>query len=743
MKKTFKISGMRCAACSSAVERVTGKLEGVSSCSVNLTTEKLDVEYDENKLVAEDIIAKIKKAGYGAEEFDPKKEQKDQNRESAELKAELIRVIISLILSALLMYVSMGEMLFSATLPHFISMHSSPLGFAVTQMILSLAIIIIGIRYYISGFKAIFHLNPNMDSLVAIGGTAAFIYSLVMTALLPKDPSLVHSLYFEAAAVVVALVSLGKYMEKSSRAKTGSAIKKLMTLTPNLAMVLNTDGSTLIKKTEFVEKDEILLVKPGERIPLDGVVIKGESHADESFLTGESMPVEKTVGSTVTGGSINLDGALQIAVTRVGEDTALAKIIRFTLEAQSKKAPISKVADKVAGVFVPIVICIAIIAAVIWAFIGESLFFILKIFTSVLVIACPCAMGLATPTAVMVGTGLGATNGILIRGGEALEITHKAKAVIFDKTGTLTEGSPSVVSVFALDGNQDSLISAAATAESSSAHPLAKAIVEYANKKSISFSLAGELVSLAGMGVEVKGQNADTLTVGNALLMAQKGIDISLLESKTAEMLGRGETLVFVAQNGCARGVIGISDKIKDSSAQAIKKLKEMGIRSILLTGDNKQSAAAVGKALGIEEIIAEVLPTDKAATVQRVKAEIGAPVIMVGDGVNDAPALAAADIGCAIGSGSDIAVESADIVLMKSDPLDLVKAINLSRLTLRNIKQNLFWAFCYNSVGIPIAAGVLVPLGIMMSPMFGALAMSLSSVCVVGNALRLKNKKL
>ena len=743
MKKTFKISGMRCAACSSAVERVTGKLAGVKSCSVNLTTEKLDIEYDEKILSPSDVIAKIKKAGYGAEEFDPKKEEKEQNREQAELKRELVRVIVAIALSALLMYVSMGEMLFSAPLPRFISMHSSPVGFAITQMILSLVIILICRQYYISGFKALFHLNPNMDSLVSIGGTAAFIYSFAIILMLPTSPNKVHELYFEAAAVVVALISLGKYMEKASRAKTGSAIKKLMSLTPNLATVLNSDGTTLIKKTEFLEPGEILLVKPGERIPLDGVVLKGDSHADESFLTGESMPVEKTVGSSVTGGSINLDGALQIAVTKTGEDTALAKIIRFTLEAQSKKAPISKAADKVAGVFVPIVISIAIIAAVIWAIIGEELFFILKIFTSVLVIACPCAMGLATPTAVMVGTGLGATNGILIRGGEALEITHKAGAVIFDKTGTLTVGKPTVVSVFATDGDEDELILTAAVAESSSAHPLALAITNFAKQKGMSPSPAEELISISGKGVCATLSGGEQVIAGNRVLMLEKGIDVGCLEEKIQELLSRGQTIVYVAKNNKLLGVVGISDTVKDTAAEAIEKLKNMGIRPILLTGDNTASAKAIAKQLGIDEIIAEVLPTEKADTVKRVRSEINAPVIMVGDGINDAPALAAADIGCAIGSGSDIAVEAADIVLMKNDPLDVIKAIRLSKLTLRNIKQNLFWAFCYNTIGIPIAAGVLVPLGIMMSPMLGALAMSLSSICVVGNALRLKTKKL
>ncbi len=741
MKKTFLINGMRCAACSSAIERVTGKLGGVSYCSVNLTTEKLTVEYDEKILSSQDIINKINKAGYGAKEYSERLAKAEENALYAELRKEKVRVIISLILSAFLMYISMGEMLFGAPLPSFMSMHEVPLGFALSQMILALAIIFLGRKYYISGYKSLFMLSPNMDSLVALGGTAAFIYSLVITCLLPKSPERVHELYFEASAVVVALISLGKLLEKQSRAKTGGAIKKLMALTPNTAYVLNPDGSLLQKRCEYIEIGEILLVKPGETVPLDGVVLEGEGYLNESFLTGESKPIKKSVGDSVTGGSINLDSALKIEVTKIGEDTVLKKIIRFTEEAQSKKAPISRLADRVAGIFVPAVLSIAILSAIVWFIIGEEPFFILKIFTSVLVIACPCAMGLATPTAVMVGTGLGAENGILIRGGEALEITHKVGAVIFDKTGTLTVGCPTVVSYY-FEGDKNEVLSLSASAESSSAHPLASAIISFAKENGVSLALPEALEDINGKGIcaTVLGEK---ILVGSARLMTDYKIDISSFEEKLKDIVSSGETAVYTAKSGKAIGLFGISDKIKDDSFAAISSLKAKGIKTVLLTGDSKAAAEPVAQRLGIDKIYAEVLPTEKADAVERIKNALSCPVMMVGDGINDAPALAKADIGCAIGSGSDIAVESADIVLIKSNPSDVVKAINLSKYTLVNIKENLFWAFCYNTIGIPIAAGVLVPFGIMMSPMFGALAMSLSSICVVGNALRLKTKKL
>jgi len=747
-QEVYLIEGMHCAACSSAVERVTRKLPGVARSDVNLTTNKMTIEYDDGEVTPEQIIAKVEKAGFHASPFIEDKQQTkvkaEENDEQKEFRRERSSIIAALILSGVLLYVSMGAMMFGAPLPRLLSMDSHTVNYAAVQMLLTVVIIFIGRRYYISGFKALRHLNPNMDSLVAVGSTAAFVYSLGIFFLLSDQPQLVHGLYFEASAIVVTLVSLGKHMEAGSKQKTTGAIKKLMELAPDTAIVLRPDGTQREVPTKTLNIGDTVLVKPGARIPLDGVVSEGVSGVDESMLTGESMPVEKAPGGEVIGGSINQNGLLTVRITRIGADTTLAKIIRFVEDAQGKKAPISKIADKVAGVFVPIVMGLAVLSAIIWLVAGMEFSFVIKIFTAVLVIACPCAMGLATPTAIVVGTGLGAGNGILIRSGEALEIAHTVQVAVLDKTGTVTEGKPTVTEIISDVVEQDELLALAAAVEAGSGHPLADAIVNYAKTRGMSVNLSvSDFENLSGKGVRARLQDGRTVLIGNDKLMRDNGVETAKLETEAVRLAKQGETPMHVAVDGIVSGIISVADSIKATSPAAIRKLREMGLRVVLLTGDNKAAAEHIGQKAGVGEVIAEVLPEDKAAVIKRLQDE-GETVMMVGDGINDAPALVQADVGCAIGSGSDIAIESADIVLMKSDLMDVAKAVNLSRMTIRNIKQNLFWAFFYNTAGIPIAAGALYPaFGLLLSPMIGALAMSLSSVFVVSNALRLRGKKL
>ena len=550
----------------------------------------------------------------------------------------------------------------------------------------------------------------------------------------------VHNLYYESVAVVITLVALGKQLEEHSKRRTASAVEKLMRLSPDTTRVLR-DGKEITVPTKDVAVGETVIVKPGESIPLDGKIIKGESSADASMLTGESLPIEKTEGSLVTGGSINISGVIYVTVTKVGKDTALAKIIKFVEDAQNKKAPISKTADKVAGVFVPAVITIAVIAAAAWLIAGKDISFALRVFTSVLVIACPCALGLATPTAVMVGTGLGAENGILIRNGEILEITHTVKAAVFDKTGTVTVGKAAVTDVFADD--KERLLKIAAAAEADSAHPLAQAVVAYTAENGI--TVAGraeksEYISGKGLKCLINGEN---ILLGNTALLAEVGADISKYREIGERLASEGKSLIYAAVNGECIGLIAIADQVRETSKDAFARLKKLGIKTVILSGDNKACAEYIGASVGADEVYSEVLPEEKAKIISEIKQKYGV-VMMVGDGINDAPALTEADIGCAVGGGSDIAIEAADIVLMKSDPLDVPRAIRLSRLTITNIKENLFWAFCYNAICIPIAAGLLYVFGgTLLSPMLAGLAMSLSSVFVVGNALRLRSKKL
>ena len=747
-EEKYDISGMHCAACSASVERVTRKLPGVARSEVNLTTGIMTIAYDESQCTQEQIVAKVEKAGFGAalhlEHPAPATVQNAEDAETAALKRRKIELIAAAVFSAVLLYVSMGQMLPfglpALPLPDLFSMHTHPMNFAVLQLILAVPVLYCGRNFFQGGFKSLFHGNPNMDSLVAIGSGCSFAYSLVMTFLISDDPSYVHNLYYESAAVVLTLVSLGKFLESRNMQKTKGAITALMQLSPDTAILADTGREV---PTSQLKVGDVVLVKPGARVPADGTVTQGESSVNEAMLTGESLPVEKAVGSEVIGGSVNENGVLYVKVTRVGEDTTLSRIIRFVEDAQGKKAPISRTADRVAGIFVPTVIAIAVLAAVIWAIAGKDFAFVLRVFTSVLVIACPCALGLATPTAIMVGTGLGAKHGILIRSGEILEVTHSVDTVVLDKTGTVTKGEPAVTEVCPAGGTAEGLLTIAAAVESVSQHPLAAAIVQAAQEKDLSTGKRPEHFELLpgrGLRAALSGR---TVLAGNRRLMEESGVDISALSEKADALAGQGETPMFFAADGALLGLISVADPVKETSAAAIAALHKQGLRVVLLTGDSRAAAEHIGALVGVDEVIPEVLPEEKAVHVQKLEAA-GRKVMMVGDGINDAPALTAATVGCAIGSGSDIAIEAADIVLMRSDLEDVPRALRLSALTLRDIKQNLFWAFCYNTIGIPIAAGLLYALGgPLLSPMFAGAAMSLSSVCVVGNALRLGTVKL
>lgn len=744
-QECYDITGMTCASCSAAVERVTRKMEGVQESNVNLATNKMTITYDESKVSPEDIIGRVEKAGFGAalEQIKEKEQEKEEKLEQEEAQHKIRqRVIGSIIFAVPLLYISMGHMLpFELPLPRILSMEENPFNYALAQLLLTVVVLIFGRKFYIVGFKTLFQGHPNMDSLVAIGTGSAFLYSLVMTIRIPFDAHAVHSLYYESAAVVVTLVMLGKYFESKSKGKTSEAIRKLMELAPDTAVRLK-EGKEEEIPVEQVNKGDVLLVRPGSKIPLDGIVVRGVSSVDESMLTGESIPVEKETGAEVIGGSMNYNGALEMEVTHTGKDTTLAKIIRLMEEAQGRKAPISKMADVVAGYFVPAVLVIAVLAAVIWAVTGHPISFVLKIFVSVLVIACPCALGLATPTAIMVGTGLGASHGILIKSGEALEITHKAQAVVLDKTGTVTEGKPKVVQVISKTRSREELLWMAGACEVPSEHPLGKAIVEAAREQRGKLPACEEFSSITGQGIHAV-LEGKSFWIGNAKLLKEKNFSAKDLEKEAEEIAAKGQTPMFVVIDGVLEGIISVADTVKEISRSAIDKIKKAGIKVYMLTGDNRRTAEYIGSQVHADEVIAEVLPQDKAAVVQKLQQE-GKTVLMVGDGINDAPALAQADIGVAIGSGSDIAMESSDVVLMRSDLEDVYRAIKLSKATIRNIKENLFWAFAFNSCGIPVAAGLLYAFGgPLLNPMIAGLAMSFSSVFVVSNALRLKRLKL
>lgn len=751
MKMTLKIGGMHCAACSRAVERALKKTDGIEEANVNIATEKAVFNYDEKKIKYDDIVNVVVKAGYQV----LGKEEDPAVVKAREIKEQKIRLIVSAIFSIPLFYISMAPMVsfVKFPIPSFLVHHINPQVFSIVAIFLCVPVMISGYKFYTLGFPALFRGSPNMDSLVAIGTTAAFTYSIYSTVLsfMGLNPH-GDNLYYESAAVIITLVQFGKYLEARSKGKTGEAIKKLMGLQPKTATIIQNGEEKEIKISD-VKVDDIVLVRPGEKIPVDGEIIEGYSSVDESMLTGESIPVEKSVGDKVVGASINKTGSFKFKAQKVGADTALAQIIKLVEDAQGSKAPIAHIADVVSSYFVPAVITIALISGIIWFIALHNFVFSLTVFVSVLVIACPCALGLATPTAIMVGTGKGAELGILFKNAEALEVSQKINAVMFDKTGTLTEGKPYVTDIISDD--KDKLLLIAASAENGSEHPLGEAIVRESKEKNIKLLSIENFKAISGFGIETYIDNKKVL-MGNDKLMNKENINIENYNSYMDKLSKEGKTPMYVAYDNKLLGIIAVADKLKKESIEAINRLHKLGIKTAMITGDNKNTANSVAKEAGIDIVFAEVLPEEKSNEVKKLQ-EQGFTVAMVGDGINDAPALTQANVGIAIGSGTDVAIESADIVLVKSNTNDVVTAIELSKATMRDIKQNLFWAFCYNVIGIPIAAGVLhvfrEPLiassiggfltaimgkDLLLNPIFAALAMSLSSVSVVTNALRL-----
>ena len=735
---TFKVEGMSCSACANRVERITKKIDGVESANVNFATEKLTVRVDAEKVRYSDIKLAVDKAGFKLIKEDD--EVKEASKKKDESKLLLNRFIFSLIFTVPLLIISMGHMV-GMPLPSIINPMKNPLNFALVQLVLTIPVMVAGYKFYKIGYKNLFKLSPNMDSLIAIGTSAAVAYGLfAIYKILNGETHYAMHLYFESAVVILTLITLGKYLEAVSKGKTSEAIKKLMGLAPKTATIIK-NGKEVSIPIEDVIVGDIILVKPGEKLPVDGEIIEGSTSIDESMLTGESIPVEKNIGSTVIGASINKAGFIKYKATKVGKDTALAQIVKLVEEAQGTKAPIAKMADIIAAYFVPTVMALAIIAAVGWLIAGESTVFALTIFISVLVIACPCALGLATPTAIMVGTGKGAENGVLIKGGEALETTYKIDTIVFDKTGTITEGKPKVTDIICNGIKEEEVLVLAASAEKGSEHPLGEAIVREAEDRSLEFKSLEHFKAVPGHGIEVTIEGKDIL-LGNKKLMIENNINIESLHVESDRLATEGKTPMYIAINNKLSGIIAVADTVKENSKAAIEELKKMNVNVAMITGDNKKTAEAIAKSVRIDIVLAEVLPEDKANEVKKLQGQ-NRKVAMVGDGINDAPALVQADVGIAIGSGTDVAIESADIVLMKSDLKDVVTAIRLSKATIKNIKENLFWAFGYNVLGIPVAMGVLhIFGGPLLNPMIAAAAMSFSSVSVLLNALRLKRFK-
>ena len=743
-EKVFKISGMHCAACSSGLERFMSKQAEVDFVSVNLTTEKMTVRYDDG-LDVQKICALVDRLGFGAEEYISAEALAAEKRkqEEAEKAAEIFdmkrRVILCLCFAVPLLYVSMGHMA-GLPLPQLLMPEENPLIFALTQLILTLPVIYGGRSFYINGFSSLFKAHPNMDSLVAIGTFSALlygVYAVIKIAL--GDASFAHQLFFEGAATVITLVLLGKYLEAKSRRRTSAAIRALTELAPERATVTRGGKTYEIPASELCEGDTVTVL-PGGRFPCDGTVTGGISSADMSMLTGESLPVTVEAGSSVTGGSINGEGSIVFTATKVGGDTALAQIIRMVEDAQGKKAPIAKLADRVAGIFVPAVIGIALLASIIWAIAGKDAEFVLTVFVSVLVVACPCSLGLATPTAIMVGTGRGAELGILYKSGEALQALAGVSTAVLDKTGTITEGKP-VISDIVSEIGENELLSICAAAEKGSEHPVAKAIADEAARRGIITGACEKLTAIPGRGIEATVDGVEVL-IGNAALMSERGVNVTQASDAAEAMSDRGEMLMYAALDGRFAGLFGARDEIKPESADVINSLHKHGKNIIMLTGDNEKAASSIAGSLNLTNFVANVLPGDKAGEIEKLRKN-GAGVCMVGDGINDAPALAAADVGIAIGSGTDVAIESADVVLMGSGLQNLLTAVRLSEKVMLNIKENLFWAFFYNCVGIPFAAGVFYAFGgPLLSPMFAGAAMALSSISVVSNALRLRRFK-
>ena len=774
MKERFDVTGMTCSACSSHVEKSVSKLTGVENVSVNLLTNSMQVEFDENKLDTAGIIKAVEDAGYGAAVKDghaksgTKTSGQSDSQENSGLSAVeqnvknmKKRLIVSLIFWIPLMYVSMGHMIYqwlNIPMPpftmNFLHGNENAITYAFTQFLLLLPILIANQKYFKNGFKTLWHRSPNMDSLIAIGAGAAILYGIfaiyrIGYAMGHGDIMVVHQyahdLYFESAGTILTLITIGKYLETKSKGKTSEAITKLLNLAPKTVTVVR-DGVEQVVDAADVEKGEIFLVKPGESVAVDGIVLEGKSSFDESAITGESIPVPKQEGDMIVSASMNKSGLIRAKATKVGEDTTIAQIIRLVEEASSSKAPIAKMADKIAGVFVPTVITIALITGVIWLISGATFEFAMSTAIAVLVISCPCALGLATPVAIMVGTGKGAENGILIKSGDALETAHQIDTVVLDKTGTITQGKPVVTDIICAAGknaDKTQLLQIAGSLEKGSEHPLAEAIVNYCVTNNISLEKVTDFNALFGKGIEgtVSGTH---YYAGNEKMMEEKGISLSAEQkNQIRELAKQGRTPLLFADENQFLGIVAVADVVKPTSKEAVQKFRDYGIHVIMLTGDNEVTAQAIKEQVGIDEVIAGVLPTQKEEKISALK-QAGHKVAMIGDGVNDAPALASADVGIAIGAGTDVAIESADIVLMKNDLLDAVGAVKLSKAVIRNIKENLFWAFFYNSIGIPLAAGVLYPLfQIKLNPMFGAAAMSLSSVCVVSNALRLRWVKL
>ncbi|MEG2109583.1 MAG: heavy metal translocating P-type ATPase [Clostridium sp.] len=737
----FKVKGMTCASCAARIQKVVNKMEGVDDASVNLAAENMNVKYDSRKTSIDDIEKIVKKAGYEAVHIT--EDNKDDSKKEGEEKVKRARnrFIWSLIFAIPLITISMGSML-GLKLPDIIDPSVNPYNFAMIQLILTLIIIYVGREFFIHGFKNLFNLSPNMDTLIALGSTAALLYGIyALVKIGGGEVHFAHHLYFESAGMIVAFISLGKYLEALTKGKTSDAINKLMGLAPKTATII-IDGKEKVVPIEDVRVDDIIVVKPGERLPVDGVVVYGASAVDEAMLTGESIPVEKSIGSDVYGASINKTGMFKYKATKVGNDTVLSKIINLVEDAQGTKAPIAKLADVISGYFVPVVIVLSIVSALAWYFIGnENLEFALNILISVLVIACPCALGLATPTAIMVSTGKGAENGVLIKSGVALEEAHKINTIIFDKTGTITEGKPKVTNIISTSLDDLELLKITAAAEKGSEHPLGEAIVKAAEEKAIELPEIHNFDAIPGEGINTV-IDGKAVSVGNRKMMTRNNIDISSLDDKAHVLAEEGKTPMFIGIDGNLAGVIAVADTVKENSAKTVNALHKMGIEVVMLTGDNERTAKAIAKQVGIDRVVSDVLPEGKANVVKEIQKE-GKKVAMVGDGINDAPALVTAEIGIAIGSGTDVAIESADVVLMRSDLLDVVTAIQLSRATIKNIKENLFWAFGYNVLGIPVAMGILhIFGGPLLNPMIGAFAMSLSSVSVLLNALRLKGFK-
>lgn len=758
-EEKFDVIGMTCSSCSSHVEKAVKKLNGINEVNVNLLSNSMTVKYNEETLNTNEIIQAVVDAGYNANLKEnigksEKQAESDANKKMEEnLKSMKKRLIISILFLIPLMYIAMHHMLFEwigLPIPNIIKNmfdgSENAISFAFTQFLLLLPIVYVNRNYFIIGFKRLFKLSPNMDSLIAIGSTSAIVYGIYAIYMIGNGLGynrldLVHQysmdIYFESAGTILTLITVGKYLETKSKNKTSNAISKLINLLPKTATVLR-DNKEIEIPVEEIEKDEILLVKPGNTIAVDGKIIEGNSLVDQSSITGESMPVEKNIGDTVVSGTINKNGFLKVKANKVGEDTTLSQIIKLVEEASNSKAPISKLADKVSGVFVPIVILIAIVAVVIWLILGKDVQFALSIGIAVLVISCPCALGLATPVAIMVGTGKGAELGILIKSAESLEILHSIDTVVLDKTGTITEGKIKVTDIIAKD--EQKLLKIAASIEKKSEHLLAEAIVQKAKEENIELYEIKEFKAVSGRGIEAKIDN-DMYYGGNIKFMQEEEIDTSNIKDDE-KLLKQGKTVLYFAKNQEIIGIIAVADVVKSDSKLAIEKLKKEKIEPIMLTGDNKLVAENIAKTIGISKVVADVLPQDKEKVISDLQKQ-GKKVAFVGDGINDSPALAKSNVGLAIGSGTDIAIESADIILVKNSLMDVVSAIDLSKAVIRNIKMNLFWAFFYNIIGIPIAAGVFYNIfGIKLNPMLGALAMSLSSVCVVTNALRLRNFK-